>query len=142
MRDALLASWREIGDKIVALAEEFPAEKYDFRPVPDARSFADQLRHLAFWNGWVRDTLAGLHPDGQPNELPRDAFPTKDRVLTVVRDSFAGIAAALDGNGRTTMDESELATLASFLEHTGEHYGQLVVYFRLNGLIPPASRAA
>lgn len=142
MRDALLASWREIGDKIVALAEEFPAGKYDFRPVPDARSFADQLRHLGFWNGWVRDTLAGLQPDGQPNELPRDAFPTKEAVVTVVRESFAGIAAAIAGNGRTTMDQAELATLASFLEHTGEHYGQLVVYFRLNGLVPPASRTA
>jgi hypothetical protein len=73
MRDALLASWREVGDKIVALAEEFPAEKYEFRPAPGTRSFADQLRHLAFWNDWVRDSLAGGQPDGQANELPRDA---------------------------------------------------------------------
>jgi hypothetical protein len=78
MRDALLASWREVGDKIVALAEEFPAEKYEFRPAPGTRSFADQLRHLAFWNDWVRDSLAGglpdqgPHPRRAPRQLPRD----------------------------------------------------------------------
>jgi hypothetical protein len=142
MRDALLASWREVGDKIVALAEEFPAEKYEFRPAPGTRSFADQLRHLAFWNDWVRDSLAGGQPDGQANELPRDAYPTRDRILAALRDSFLGITSALDGNGRTKLDDAKLAMLAAFLEHCGEHYGQLVVYSRLNGIVPPATRTA
>ena len=44
---AVLASWNDIGRKLIAMAEDFPEDKYDFKPVPVQRNFADQLLHVA-----------------------------------------------------------------------------------------------
>jgi hypothetical protein len=140
-RESLNARWTEIADKIVKLGEEFPADRYDYRPAPDVRTFADQLRHIAFWNGYVEQTLRGEKADGDANELPSEAYPTKAKILTALRKSFDGVGKVLS-NGRAASAQSEADTLVSFIEHNGEHYGQLVVYYRLNGLVPPASRAS
>jgi hypothetical protein len=139
MHKVLLTRWAEIGDKIVALAEEFPEEKYDFRPAPDTRSFADQLRHIAFWNEYTEKALKGEKPDGSANELPRAAYATKQALVAALRKSFDGVAGYL-GNGHGAPDDAAVDTVVSFIEHNGEHYGQLVISYRLNGLVPPASR--
>ena len=133
-----VARWSDIGDKIVALAEEFPAEKYDARPASGIRSFAEQLRHVAFWNEYVQKTLRRVKADGEGNELPRDKYPNKSKILAVLKDSFGSVKAQL-ANG-SPREDSDLDTVISFIEHNGEHYGQLVLYCRLNGIVPPASR--
>ena len=138
-RDVLVSRWCEIGDKVVRLAEEFPGEKYDHAPAPGMRSFADQLRHVAFWNDYVGKTIRRAPVDGEANELPRAAYPTKPAVVAAVRETFDGVAAGLKERSDSP-DPSDQETLLSFIEHNGEHYGQLVVYYRLNGLVPPASR--
>ena len=136
--DMLATSWSELADKVVTLAKEFPADKFDSRPVPGIRSFADQLRHIAFWNDYVRKTLRHEEADGAANELPRDAYPTKAKLVPALRASFDGVTSEIK-TSKGTPDES---TLLSFIEHTGEHYGQLVVYCRLNGIVPPSSRGS
>ena len=140
LRDDLMARWTDYAGRIVALAEEFPSDRYDARPVPEIRTFADQLRHVAFWNHYVRQKLRGEHADGAANELPREAFPTKAAIVPALRESFDGVRAELAG-GRGDPDPAAVDTLVSFIGHGGEHYGQLVLYYRLNGMVPPASRA-
>ena len=136
MSDVLRTRWSEIGDKIVLLAEEFPAAEYEFRPADGTRSFAEQLRHVAFWNDWVRESLAGKEPDGTANEIPAAKYRTKKDILAALRKSFDGVAKAVSAkNGDAPLD-----TLVAFIEHNGEHYGQLVLYSRLKGIVPPASR--
>jgi hypothetical protein len=140
MRDMLVTRWSEIGDKIVKLAEEFPENRYDARPVPEIRSFADQLRHVAFWNRYVQKTLRREEADGQANELPAATYGTKPKIIKALRGSVDDVAkelAAMNGNAGT----ADADTMVSFIEHSGEHYGQLVLYARLNGVIPPASRS-
>src|SRR5258705_7297644 len=140
MRDVLLTRWSEIGDKMIKLAEAFPENKYDARPVPDVRSFADQLRHVAFWNKYVQKTLRREEADGQANELPASSFPTKTKIVKVLRTTFDDVAkefAAMNGSAGS----ADADTMVSFIEHSGEHYGQLVMYARLSGMVPPASRA-
>jgi uncharacterized damage-inducible protein DinB len=139
MRDIFIARWSEIGDKTVKLAEEFPEEKYEFRPAAGVRSFGDQLRHVAFWNAWVGKTLRGEAADGAPNELPREKYATKARVVKALKESFDDVRAQLGMKNGAPVD-GDADTLVSFIEHGGEHYGQLVVYYRLNDLVPPASR--
>ena len=139
MRDILVTRWSEIGDKMVKLAEAFPEDRYDVHPVPEVRSFADQLRHVAFWNRYVQKTLRREEADGQPNELPRASYPTKTKIVKVLRATFDDVAkelGAMNGTANTT----DADTMVSFIEHSGEHYGQLVVYARLNGVVPPASQ--
>ena len=140
MRDLLTARWTEIGDKVVKLADAVPASAYERRPADDVRTFAEQLRHLAFWNLYARDVLRGGSPDGDANELPRAAYPDKPAVLGALRESFDGVVAELAR--RDDIGASDVDTAVSFLEHAGEHYGQLAVYARLAGVVPPASVVA
>jgi uncharacterized damage-inducible protein DinB len=140
MNDLLLNRWTEIGDKMTKLAEEFPEDRYDARPVADVRSFAEQLRHVAFWNRYVQKTLRREEADGQANELPASSYPSKSKIVKVLRSTFADVAkefGAMNGSAGT----ADADTMISFIEHSGEHYGQLVMYARLNGVVPPASRA-
>ena len=141
LREVLLANWTDIGEKVVKLAEEFPEDKYDFRPVPEVRTFADQLRHVAFWNLFVQKTARGEKIDPAQNELPKAEYPTKAKIVAALKSTLADATAELKKEA-----ESPIARRArlwiTFTEHSGEHYGQLVVYYRLNGIVPPASRSS
>jgi hypothetical protein len=109
------------------------------------RSAAEVFRHLAFWNGWLAAKLRGEEPDGAANELPEKAAPTRAEALGAFSDSVVEAAAALAARGpgrksRGDLDADAAALCASMLGHSAEHYGQLVVYARLSGVVPPASR--
>jgi hypothetical protein len=133
--EILLARWTDISDRLHAVAREFPADKYEYRPTPDVRSFADQLRHVAFWSEYLAATMRNEKPDGAANTLPADKYPTKDSIVRALRDTDGQVRAALAKDGASSAD-----TVISLLGHHNEHYGQLVMYYRLNGLVPPASR--
>jgi uncharacterized damage-inducible protein DinB len=140
MRDMLAARWAEIGDKVVQLAEAVPEHAYDRRPAAEVRSFAEQLRHVAFWNLYARDTLRGGAPDGEANALPADVYATKTRIVDALRDSFADVGAEI-ARRDAHVDAGDVETIVSYLGHAAEHYGQLAVYARLAGVVPPASVA-
>jgi uncharacterized damage-inducible protein DinB len=138
-RDVLLKQWTDIGEKVVQLAEQFPEDKYEFRPVAGVRTFGDQLRHVAFWNGFVAKTARGEKADGKQNELPKAEYATKAAVVKALKSSLAEATTVLkEGSATPSAKLTEL--WVSFTEHSGEHYGQMVVYYRLNGIVPPASR--
>ncbi|MFN8582607.1 MAG: DinB family protein [Gemmatimonadaceae bacterium] len=139
MRDFLMTRWTETGDKIVQLAEDFPSDRFEFRVTPDVRSFEEQLRHVAFWNEYIGDVVAGRQPDGSGNELPAERFASRAQLLKALRKSFTDVRDALaKANG--TLSDDVASQVVSFIAHNGEHYGQLVLYCRANGLVPPASR--
>ena len=141
LRDVLLEQWTDIGEKIIKMAEEFPADKYDFRPTPEVRTFADVARHVAFWNLYVQKTARGEKIDARQNELPKAEYPTKDKMVDALKRTFADATAELKKEAASPA--AKRARLwVTFTEHSGEHYGQLVVYYRLNKIVPPASRGA
>jgi uncharacterized damage-inducible protein DinB len=144
MSNVLEARWTDIGDKIVALAESAPEESYDYRPVPEVRTFAEQLRHVAFWTDYLRDTLRGDSPNGEANELSPAEYPGRTEILRALRESIEGVRAELvraKGKRIADTDEKRLDLVVGYIDHVSEHYGQLVVYARLCGVIPPASLA-
>jgi uncharacterized damage-inducible protein DinB len=139
LRDVLLEQWTDVGQKIIKMAEDFPAEKYEFRATKDVRTFADVLRHVAFWNGYVQKVARGEKADAKPNELPKAEYATKDKIVAALKQSFTDATAEL--KKANPSPSPKLAGLfVTFTEHSAEHYGQLVVYYRLSGLVPPASR--
>jgi len=103
------------------------------------RAFAEVLRHVAFWNRYVADSLRWRKGDDTANELPKAKFSTKAQIVDALKRSTADTMEALN---ETSSDLSlEMAEMmVTFIEHNCEHYGQLVVYARMNGIIPPASR--
>jgi uncharacterized damage-inducible protein DinB len=145
---AVLESWNDIGRKLIAMAEDFPEDKYDFKPTPAQRTFAEGLLHMAGANYFFTNPAMGLKPP--PEEDPkRDQYKTKADVVAFVKKSFADGAAAIKAKGDAGMsqvvvlgqDQTRVSDLAyGLIEHDGEHYGQLVVYYRVSGLVPPESR--
>lgn len=145
---AVLASWNDIGRKLIAMAEDFPEDKYDFKPVPVQRSFAEQLLHVAGSSDLFTAVAKGQKP---VDDESRAHYPTKAAVVAYLKKSFADGASVIQAKGDRglaqtgvdpesgqTMQLSDLAYEA--IEHSGEHYGQLVVYYRVAGLVPPESR--
>jgi len=147
---ALLEQWNDIGRKLIAMAEDFPEDKYEFKPTPAQRTFAQQLLHASGDNYYFTNVVLGEKlPAGE--DPPRDQFKSKADVVAFVKKSFADGAAAIQKRGDKGMSElvvdpySHRQTTISdyawgFIEHCGEHYGQLVVYYRVAGMVPPESR--
>ena len=136
LQPILVAQWEETGQKIVQLANEFPEDRYSFKATDEVRTFADVLRHVAFWNQYVAASARGEKPDGTPNELSAEELPVKAKIVEALQRSIADASSAL----KKRQDDKSAELVIPFLIHSGEHYGQLAVYYRLNGLVPPASR--
>jgi uncharacterized damage-inducible protein DinB len=143
----VLDSWNEIGRKLTAMAEDFPEDKYDFKPTPAQRSFAEQLLHAAGSSYFFTNAVMGQK---LPAEDPkRDQYKTKADIVAFVKKSVADGAAAIQSKGEKGLmqtvvygdQKARVLDIANgLIEHSGEHYGQLVVYYRLAGLVPPESR--
>lgn len=134
----LIGHWEQAGRKLAALAEAFPEAGYESAPVSGVRTFGDVLRHVAFWNQYVADSARGKTADDTSNELPKAKYSSKSKLVEALRRSTADAADALrDHKGGLELKTAEMTV--SFIEHVSEHYGQLVVYARLNGIVPPAA---
>jgi uncharacterized damage-inducible protein DinB len=147
---AVLDSWNDVGRKLIAMAEDFPEDKYDFKPTPAQRGFAEQLLHATNANYFFTNIAMGQKPPAE-EDPKRDQFKTKADVVAFVKKSFADGAAAIQAKGDKGMSElvvdpdshqqMRISDLAyGLIEHDGEHYGQLAVYYRVAGLVPPESR--
>jgi uncharacterized damage-inducible protein DinB len=147
---AVLESWNDIGRKLLAMAEDFPEDKYDFKPTPAQRSFAEQLLHASNANYFFTNLVRGEKPPAE-EDPKREQYKTKADVVAFVKKAFADGAAAIKAKGDKGMTDIIVDPFAhqqvrisdaayGFIEHSGEHYGQLVGYYRLSGLVPPESR--
>ena len=136
----LINPWKQAGGKLVALAEAFPENKYEAKLLDGVRTFGDVLRHVAFWNQYVADSLRGKKADDAANELSKSKYSTKARIVDALKQSSEDAASALREH-RAGLEPKTAEMIVTFLEHTSEHCGQLVVYARLSGIVPPASRA-
>jgi hypothetical protein len=147
---AVLDSWNDIGRKLIAMAEDFPEDKYDFKPTPAQRTFAEQLLHAAGANYYFTNAAKGDKTAVDENPK-RSVYKTKADIVAFVKKSFADAAAAIGAKGDKGMNDLIVDPFAKqqarisdwaygFIEHDGEHYGQLVGYYRIAGLVPPESR--
>ena len=151
--DEMLDRWNDIGNKLVAMAKDFPEDKYDFKLQKDQRTFALNLLHAAALDFVLIRRISGsnIGPNfGEGDNPTRDAFKTKADVVKFVQEAVADGAQVIQQQGDTGLDNTTKffgnrmahnSTIWTFaIEHSGEHYGQLVVYYRANNLVPPDSR--
>jgi uncharacterized damage-inducible protein DinB len=151
--EEMLERWNDIGNKLVAMAKDFPEDKYDFKVQKDQRTFALNLLHAAALDLILVRRISGSNvgPDfGQGDNPTRDQFKTKADVVKFVQEAVADGAQVIQQQGDAGLDKttkffgnrmahnSSIWTFA--IEHSGEHYGQLVVYYRANNMVPPDSR--
>jgi len=146
--------------EVVDAAEAMPEDKFDFSPeklnVPgsdykDVRTFGQQLKHIAASNYLIWSPITGEKPPDTVNDgKGPDNMTAKADIIKFVKDSFAFGHKAV-----ATLNESNLVQpitrpnrppttrlfLATFAPaHAFDHYGQMVEYLRMNGIVPPASR--
>ena len=91
---AILGQWNEIGRKLIAMAEDFHEDKYDFKGAASADGFAQRLIHAAAANYYFTNAAAGKKMSGE-EDPPRTQFADKAALVAYVRKSFADGAAAI-----------------------------------------------
>jgi uncharacterized damage-inducible protein DinB len=153
--DETLEMWNDIGKKLVAMAQDFPEEKYDFKLEKDQRIFAENLLHVAAVDYDLIRAASGTNigPDfGKNRHNPsRDVYKTKADVVKLIQQAIADGASIIQQQSDAGLDRTMKMPWGNRLvhnsyiwmfaiEHSGEHYGQLVVYYRANNLVPPDSR--
>jgi DinB family protein len=142
--------------EFVSAADAMPEDKYSFAPTSGefkgVRTFSQQVKHVAAVNYLVGAAILGEKPPVEVGgESGPDAVKSKAEIMKFLKDSFTyahKATASVDeknmiepikspfGNGETT--RLSLATVFSW--HAFDHYGQMVEYLRMNGIVPPASR--
>ncbi|MEE8199755.1 MAG: DinB family protein [Candidatus Acidoferrales bacterium] len=145
----MLEGWNYIGQKLIEMAEDFPAEKYDYRPTEEVRSFGEMLRHVAAVNfRYIRQAQGREY---EPEEFAPEKFQSKDDIAALIKRSYEEGGLLLEDATDEQMLEpmknpygdrstSGYTYWVQAAGHAAEHYGNLVTYYRLNGLVPPASR--
>ena len=146
----VLETWNYVGRKLITMAEDFPEDKYDFKPTPAQRSFAEQLLHAANSNYFFVNPARGEKPPAA-EDPKREQFKSKADIVAFVKKAYADGAAVIKEKGDKGMNDlvvdpfenqqTRVIDMAyGLIEHSGEHYGQLAVYYRVAGLVPPESR--
>jgi uncharacterized damage-inducible protein DinB len=129
-------------------AQSMPAEEYSFRPTPDVRTFAELIGHLATANIFFCSQVKGERP---PITMNYEKLTEKAALVKALNDSFAYCDGAYDGTtdqnfgdavklmGSKPSQTGRGAVLFFNTTHNNEHYGNIVVYMRLKGHVPPSS---
>ncbi len=156
--DAALSSFE---DEMMGLAKAMPAEKYSFAPSaaifaesqktdylsPDnkgVRSFGQMVAHVAQANYFYGGSLSGLKPDVDVKAI--GTLTDKDKIVAALATSFAfahkaiGTLTAQNAFESVRGVQTRASLAGGVVSHGFDHYGQLVEYLRMNGIVPPASQ--
>ena len=137
-------TWDSTRTLVVGLIEAMPEDKWDFKPTPAVRSFREVVVHLVGENYFFFGRVAGENLGN-----PAQNLKTRDELLKALRESYAygdkvwadlteeKALQMVEGRGGQKVQRWSAIMLA--IQDNMNHYGNLVVYLRLNGLVPPRS---
>ena len=143
---------------LVSVADAMPADKYGFAPTDGefkgVRTFGQMVKHVSATNYILAAAALGEEPPADAgDELGPEAVRTKAEILNYLNGSFARLQKAIDAIGEKNTpvkaspisplkgaEVTRVALVVESLVHTFDHYGQMVEYLRMNGVVPPASR--
>ena len=134
-----------VSANVVAAAEKMPEASYSFKPTPEVRSFGELVGHAADSQGFFCATAVGEKPPISGAEKTKttkadlvqavkDAVSYCDKVYTGMTDEHAKELVKMMG-----MEMAKLTVLSVNTAHLDEHYGNMVTYMRIRGLVPPSS---
>lgn len=150
-QDASLAGVRTVYNAVKGFvtqaAERMPEEHYSFAPTPEVRNFGQLIGHIANANYLFCAPVLGEPNGGRGNA---EELTTKGELVEAVKASFAycdrayAIPAAQAGDALQFFGQqhTKLSVLAFNMGHDYEHYGNIVTYMRMKGLVPPSSQPA
>lgn len=160
---SLLRNFQHEEYEMRSAAEAMPADKYNDRPQAgdyggvypgygpkELRTFAEQVKHVACANFAFAAELDGKQPPPACDTGGPNPAKTRDELVAYLRDSFKTLRKSLGAITQQNMFDpiegpyagpnTRLGLAEVSLWHIADHYGQLVLYMRLNGIVPPASR--
>jgi uncharacterized damage-inducible protein DinB len=142
----LRSSWNNVKRYVAASAEKMPADQYGFKPTPEVRSFGELVAHLANEHYLLCAPLKG-----EPNPMEKVDFEkttAKAELVKAINDSIAycdaAYAAAKDDPKTIaafspTRRDTPFRTMLLNVTHDNEHYGNMITYLRMKGIVPPSS---
>jgi hypothetical protein len=147
LKAELLKDWADMKDTMMKIADAMPEQKYSFKSTPPQRDFGQQVLHVAGGNVAY---LRYLGARATPPALRRDASAKAD-IIKVLADSFDyGTAVITEQTDRSMLQtvatneflgpSSRARVIYFLLGHAWDIYGQMAVYLRLNGVVPPRSQ--
>lgn len=137
--------WKQASTNALKAAEKMPAEKYNYKPAPEVRSFGAMVGHIA--DAAVL-FCAGAAGEKQASPGAEKSLKTKDELVAALTKSIGycdGVYGKMTGTSAMEsvkffgQDRTRAGVLFFNNMHTYEHYGNLVTYMRANGLVPPSS---
>jgi uncharacterized damage-inducible protein DinB len=137
------ATWESTRNLVIGIVEVMPEDKYDFKPTPSVRTFRDNVIHLVAENYLFFGRVAGENLGN-----PAQNLKSRDELLKALRESYdygAKVWAGLTEEKALEMIEvrgqkvQRWSAILGAIQDNMNHYGNLVVYIRLSGLVPPRS---
>ncbi|HEV3219839.1 MAG TPA: DinB family protein [Candidatus Acidoferrales bacterium] len=152
---AIMDNWNFMQGEVIGVADAMPAEKYNFAPTNGAftgvRTFAEQVKHVACANFAFFNEIEGVAPppDCEKGGPDPNTMKTKAELMKYLRDSYDysnKVIAKLTPqtmldrvSGRYAAPNTKIGLVMVATWHATDHYGQMVEYLRMNGIIPPGS---
>jgi len=143
---ATKATWESTRTLVLGIADSVPEDKYDFKPTPAVRTFREILVHLIGENYTFFSRVSG---DNLGSNARFDTLKSRAEILKALRDSYdygAQVWAGLTEEkalqmvaGRGGQQVQRWSAILGVIQDNMNHYGNLVVYLRLNGIVPPRS---
>jgi hypothetical protein len=137
--EAALENWNDIGGRLVTMAQDWAEDKYTYRPNADVRTFQQVLLHVAGSNYGLLNGVSGKKMGDEKNDPAVADYKTKAETVAFLKKSVEDGAALIKSQGDAGVLK-HLDLWIGYTEHMGEHYGLLVAYYRINGVVPPESR--
>jgi len=134
--ESLKKTFDYIDQKVLTMAQDFPESKYNYRLKPEMRSFGEIIVHIT--SGIEYAAKAGRGEKVNWDELNPKDYSTKAQCVALLQKWIGEANTSLNQNPEGV--HGSLEPFLSVLQHTSEHYGLLVAYYRANGLVPPESR--
>jgi len=138
---ALARDWASQKTRMTDLADAMPPEKYEFKATEAQRTFGEQLVHLAEAHVAM---FKNVDASGKVTAPTISKDHTKPAAMKALADAYDYGTAVLKANGGQLLDlvkdQPRARTVWQAMGNAQNHYGQCVVYLRLNGIVPPASR--
>ncbi len=142
--------WQFSTGNLLRIAEAMPADKYDYKPVKEVDTFADQVKHATLAMKVLINNAEGKNVNTTETFAAMQKLTKKEEIIAEFRkvaEDGAAVIGRVSGKNDGDVVESQFfgKTTRRFLliqaiAHNYNHYGQLVYYMRLNGITPPASR--
>jgi uncharacterized damage-inducible protein DinB len=149
--NTLRTQWQGVRDRVINICEIVPEDKLDYKATPDVRSFREIMIHIAGEGYTILRPLGSVPGVTPPTNAELNALKSKAELMKALRDSYDWQGKLIDSLTEASATEMVAGrggamtprwnAIVSLLVDNQDHYGNLVTYVRLNGMVPPATAA-